>query len=619
MAMVYQSKKNNNLNFQESIPGPGYYNLAGQTGATSVNKIRPPFGSDSLRKEIHDCKGSKNSPGPGSYFSENAKTEVASSLKESQLQPLYKLIDFNANDSNSILSQELKSPLGFNSKELRFKNGTQQKNIGPGSYQPEIMKLPTISVKAEKKSRSPISNRKILEMKSDINITASIPSKSNCYGFETNNIGLIKPSIDPLKNKKHDGTFINSAGPGEYEINTERHWLKKGTNWSKSHSVKLKPLNKSVETASSELDIFSTNANSGIELNTTTKPLIKFSHKDKEIILKSFKQRMILSKENKAVEEVSLFEKLLNSKETPGPGYYYNAKSVSGFKPNSIAEEFQSFGSSSVRFKNERNNPVLSNYQSEYLGPGSYFKDEYLFEKNKMKEVLNKLKNKPSTSLEKIKEKKLGMSRKSESSPGPGSYNIENSQSSPKRINYNGIFGSSEKRFPKNEKEVREIGPGSYFENDRSSWNKLNSESINNLISNPKKFFRPKRERKVIEKDNSEETAYPCVGIYNPDKLYNIDYKIAKSTNKMALINAPFNSMRRRFDEAGPKPESILGPGYYYKEKKGELKQSATPFLSNEPKCIAPAVSNQNNLGPGHYDSASYFDWNKKSFNIQFL
>ena len=62
-----------------------------------------------------------------------------------------------------------------------------------------------------------------------------------------------------------------------------------------------------------------------------------------------------------------------------------------------------------------------------------------------------------------------------------------------------------------------------------------------------------------------------------------------------------------------------IGPGYYYHEKiKTNLKQSPQ-FYSHENESKKKWFDSNPNLGPGHYDLNNYFDWNKKSFNINFV
>ena len=62
---------------------------------------------------------------------------------------------------------------------------------------------------------------------------------------------------------------------------------------------------------------------------------------------------------------------------------------------------------------------------------------------------------------------------------------------------------------------------------------------------------------------------------------------------------------------------SNLGPGYYYKEKTHQVTQIYPPFLDSDLKYRNNYE--QYEIGPGQYDSRSYFDWNKKTYNMTFI
>ena len=122
------------------------------------------------------------------------------------------------------------------------------------------------------------------------------------------------------------------------------------------------------------------------------------------------------------------------------------------------------------------------------------------------------------------------------------------------------------------------------------------------------------------EKDIKSEYIEPGVGVYNPDKIYSIEYNLSKKVNKFSLIAAPFSSLVKRFD-LSEQQESNLGPGYYHKNKRIVASQQQAPFSTKERKSFSQSNNRnlENKVGPGDYDIHSYFDWNKKSFNIQFL
>ena len=61
-----------------------------------------------------------------------------------------------------------------------------------------------------------------------------------------------------------------------------------------------------------------------------------------------------------------------------------------------------------------------------------------------------------------------------------------------------------------------------------------------------------------------------------------------------------------------------LGPGYYYREKMVKVVQKFPPFSQSSKKWPDASTEDMIN-GPGQYNLTSYFDWNKKSFNVTFV
>ena len=83
------------------------------------------------------------------------------------------------------------------------------------------------------------------------------------------------------------------------------------------------------------------------------------------------------------------------------------------------------------------------------------------------------------------------------------------------------------------------------------------------------------------------------------------------------MVEVPFNSMKKRFIEN--KVETNLGPGQYFKEVNVKEKdQSLPPFRTNE-KRFKNENKMETDIGPGLYNQSSFFDWNKKTYNVNFL
>ncbi len=127
---------------------------------------------------------------------------------------------------------------------------------------------------------------------------------------------------------------------------------------------------------------------------------------------------------------------------------------------------------------------------------------------------------------------------------------------------------------------------------------------------------RYKAEMKVeIDKEINEN---PPVGAYNSDMLYNIGYSVSKKISKCTSINAPFMSMKRRFEVDRPKTtNNLVGPGYYYKVKQPEKNQIFPQFKSSSKRFQGKKM--ETDIGPGLYNTGSYFDWHKKTYNNLYL
>ena len=59
---------------------------------------------------------------------------------------------------------------------------------------------------------------------------------------------------------------------------------------------------------------------------------------------------------------------------------------------------------------------------------------------------------------------------------------------------------------------------------------------------------------------------------------------------------------------------SILGRGIYNKSETQKFKQIYPAFKNTEKR--KREAKSQNRTNPGQYDTSSFFDWNKKTFNI---
>jgi len=375
-------------------------------------------------------------------------------------------------------------------------------------------------------------------------------------------------------------------------------------------------------------------------LKTDTNNLLKY-YKEKN---RKMKETILMNHTNK------LFDRgyLLNSRRidnNPGPGYYLEEKMYTSFKPQALPEDRQTFGSICQRF------PYLKTADS--LGPGAYFREEFKMEKIKQKT------QKEKTMIPQINKLKSYKPVKVEHNilPGPGQYEPNKPKKRVMTASAAANFGSKEPRFKKNigTERSKNIGPGSY--NNTDYWmNKIeNAKNSNGFNSFAKILVKPKSANpyrninrmnnfeldaeqtgmnffnennnyniKNNEKNSRPQTRMdirisevPGVGAYNPDALNSLEYKAAKNCAKNSLVEVPFNctKSRPRFEEG--KSQSVLGPGLYHKNETKKFKQIYPPFKNTEQRFRE--AKSQYRTNPGQYDTTSYFDWNKKTFNILYL
>ncbi len=389
-----------------------------------------------------------------------------------------------------------------------------------------------------------------------------------------------------------------------------------------------------------------------------------------DIMLKFFKEKNKKRKEILLMNHTNkLFDRgyLLQSRKVdnnPGPGYYLEEKMYTSFKPQPLPEEKQTFGSISQRF------PYLNTQDT--LGPGAYFREDFNLEKSKQKI------HKEKTMIPQFNKLKSYKPVKVEHNvfPGPGEYEPEKTKKRVMTAAPTSNFGSKEPRFKKSSvanEASKVIGPGTYnnpdywaasSKADCASLATMNKNSSNGFRSFAKILVKPNSanphrnmnrdnnfeidaaeqhlgrnnflnfnnnnlNQDVNNKQNNKNQArmeikmpeVPGVGAYNADAIYSLEYKIAKNCAKNSLVEAPFNSTktRPRFQDENKKNhlQSILGPGIYHKIETNKFKQIYPPFKNTE-KRFRDAKS-QYKTNPGQYDTSSYFDWNKKSFNILYL
>jgi len=577
-------------------------------------------------------------PGPGEYDDNNQMFFVRNSLRKKKKK---NYSNGRKKSANSLIRKD-KAPVspfrvatipsknfcfGFdvNSKgELYVKNdpdkeikclGEKGDSVGPGAY--EIAKLNNwnknvISWEKQSKSiRNPLCNSQEIERSAKINI-------SNKYNNNLNN----NQNIFFEENLMHQN----------YTNNQPNYFL----------SPQIPKLNSALMQISSSGSVnHKANHNFIQTKNETLMSNQKLKYEKDKVFkhIRDKRQKLLDMKVSKSGVEDELLDKhILN--QDPGPGYYFSELATGSFKPVKVPEKFQYFGSNSLRFSDPNLTDKLA------VGPGAYFNDDNRLAQKKLKKVLheNNFSQNSNTIREEIRkdrietlEERIGINgiinqyklSNVEPTPGPGNYELNSDIYLKKGASNIAKFGSLQKRFNENFSNLTP-GPGAYL-------GLPNGESAN-LVKfpvRPKKIIIKKDENlqadlNIFPKEGVEEIqanpVSPGVGSYNPDIVLSLGYKVAKNVNKFNNSSAPFNSVERRFNyKVAAGAAENVGPGQYYKDN--SEKKIVQNLLNNSPPFNTSADRNYpnedrniySNNGPGSYNLSSYFDWNKKSFNVEFI
>ena len=256
-----------------------------------------------------------------------------------------------------------------------------------------------------------------------------------------------------------------------------------------------------------------------------------------------------------------------------------------------------------------------------YPGPGAYFNQTL-----KNFESRKKLKKNNST-FAKSKRPDL-FTKKSASDLGPGAYNITKIDPYKKKsFNKFGNF-SCEKRFPvvskdsdNNNNNIDSTpGPGNYEIG--NLWKKeLEKKKKQTIFVNVEKDIKKNKDKKLKE-------ANPDFNKYQNSKMIDIiQTNIKSKINPYSSKHNPFLSGLGRFKlESESEINPNLGPGRYNISKnilKDFSKSTVVaPFNSSQEKNNSHGSYIQKStsfISPQEYQQDSYFDWNKKSFNIMFV
>ena len=666
MAFVYREEKLKKVRPNTTL-GPGQYLPITDTKIVKSNVGRAPF--ESSAKKFKPMFGEnysykKGTPGPGNYYQDNfeeksRKIKNSANIKysgqeENIVQDKY--LSKTGNNFNTKYDvNDQKEVLGFEVKEKRFKNSSNI-NPGPGNYFKDEQNKKVNKLRA--KSAMEINSKNFNINKNKYIESLKVPSiPFNDNGFEIDNNNSLVKLEDPNTFLMFRGDKKESVGPGSYDLDDPKSWLKNGTSWSKMKEPKIFNQfgNKSLYSNTSKnstrpqtalelsQNIVATHSNNSsisksiINRNSTAKMLKNAREQRKWNMVqmrKDFKKETQERRNNShriplmADDYYEQMEKFSN-KQVPGPGYYVDMVKESDFYRKSMPyPEFKQFFLSN----NERFPETKSN---ELLGPSTYYKDNIYynsaFNTGEIEKQVDINKNKETPFLTRAKRftnnnsQKDGNKATNTKTPGPGAYDpkIPKTIEPNKFGNINNTFNFRQKRFGPSASELKwqmdTPGPGEYI-NPYTATGTANTLLINGLYIDIRKGKEILRQKAKIQKPLREVGLNtPGVGSYDPDKVISIAYnnrKKAKDRKENEKLKIAFDS-HMKDEKQLSELKSNLGPGIYYKELPAKSPKIRSPFQNGVERMKDGKVGS--GLEPGHYDIGSYFDWNKKTYNVSYL
>ena len=679
MAFVFRSPKSTNFskNDSETFPLQKQSNSSIINSSSSIlnsninNSSTKPniaFGKFTEKNEFFKNK-KENTPGPGSY-------EIMTDLIKNK----FNINETSPDDGGDHYSSNKR--LFISKKDRFDKYQYQTDVPGPGEYLSDktnfkFKEYNTLTKKSKwQKLEMPIydtfSTSRIL----------SIPSRGTDFGYEFDNKGNLILIEDPDKNKKFLGTKNSSVGPGHYtDINYISKNSHIGVlDWNKSiHKTKSKKedkknvINNNLTEYESSNYFFSNNSTEPTVSNKSIS-IINYNKKDRtrNYFYNSYlpdKKNFEIKFSNNKIYKNDNFSKTINKKslspffktdinqeiknnnlktEFKDNEAYYSLNNFNDINIKKVKEGYQFFGSSTSRGimfpKKKLNNNIMfgrnkcqpdkdnigiiSNTLNLSNGLNTTNIDFEIPSKK------NKVIIKQIDKVELTKKISKSLKKDSLSYPGPGSYD-------PKLISKNNFsydvenFGSLERRFPYYKTTNKEVGILSYIYLDKWGPKKRNNY-LKKII--PQNILKKLKEGISINKMNifrdkiiKEARKQPPVGTYDLEKIYTINSKVKNNANLGKYSPAFGTSTKRKYiiDDIKDDGESVGVKKKIEKNEKKDKKEkkviNLAPFLSytrrddienfekNRIKNFGGKIG-----GPGYYKTDSYFDWNKKSYNILF-
>ena len=555
---------------------------------------------------------------------------------------------------------------GFNHTTERFTNKkpikyVQQPTPGPGAYIPiqstnfiDVNKINETSPQhfLTRTERFKLTNNTITpgpgEYVTNYKQFAKYKQQHKIKGNLIYNVNKgIKSSGDKTKDMNAMNGDGKDIGPGHYNVCPK--WKGNCVDWGK---MSIKQVAYSIEKEKDTCNTTSTNTNSFVngdnELNTVFK-LHEVAHKQRNDDIRKvntrhdiFKQVLQQRKEmymdsitkTKSVgteTDKAIANTIHNKKRATVHSKLHLNHFMDTYQHNVPSKLYQFFGSSSTRFKTEYSHNGKST-NDDTPGPGTYnsiVKQGRIYDIN-----INPKKHKQNIQHKVIPgingliitskgNKCLLTTSQSEKHIRSSNNNNNNNTRFAKANN----FGSSETRFKISSHEIDSMtpGPGAYEVNVNNIDTKVNKGKHNQT----KQSFHIKLNTHELQSIKESNASFGNCEVNECSQGKTIQGDLDKYiiTDKKAAFGCTADRFKTS-SHSKNNNTSHLGPGCYIGQIPFQIKTNQcsmnVPFNSTMPKI---AISHKhkdeqcinNELGPGLYNLDSYYDWNKKSYNIRYV
>ena len=549
---------------------------------STAQRITAPFGSSSIKTTLNPSKPS-NAPGPGSYLQ---------SLKKINTLP---------NSSKFFITGDTR----FKSSDNHIP-GVGQYNLGINDAQSNTPKKMSSFIYKKFNLYDFILNEKLQTLPNKYPIF----TKNNITKEENNNNNSkIKNNIFNLKkhNNAIDWKKVSKKNLELESINNNSFIIQDNNNKNTTNDFVM-------------LTEFNIISNKNEKKDTKEKKDNKENKTEPKQII--YKNNILGFKDNFDSSLINLTSNNNKNKENvePGPGTY-EPKNLN-FKLEPKKNRYQNFGTYESRNMFPIPKKKFFNGNNIRLNTDNSI-NNFRFRK-KLDENRNKL-NKYKRLLHNlrfniIKEQAMLYKKNIQDNLGPGTYSPKNISDLKKNNQMAKTLVINEERIPSYIDMNDNPGVGEYNVNGEFKQNieknltllksKQDKEKYDQkiVLENFKKKWKNKQQRRFIRIDYTETD----------------EYKIRKQYMHNSLFRPPFNSAVPKFNQEKKDDANI---DIYTNEQdiidyppKKINNHLNIPFLCKAVRSCNQTIdaNSEKKIGPGSYEQKSFFDWNKKSFNVQY-